>query len=142
MRPGREEDVAVARDVFNYVVKVSKKILVEEAPLGERPLRKYTTDMLYAWEVAEKLGVTVIPIVDGLWFAFVGKEERWTSPSDFIQYLQKGEFMTAGAAVEKSAALAICRAALKSVEHRKKQQEGTPDLQIVPPEAEDQAQVH
>jgi hypothetical protein len=120
MRPGRELDTQIAQKVFNYPVFIKKRIPYEGAPLGERPLRNYSKDIAAAWEVAEKMGISILPIADGSWFAMVGKEPRdqkvgWKSPAEFIEYLQSGSFAEAGAAVNESAPLAICLAALSAI---------------------------
>jgi hypothetical protein len=119
MRPGRELDCQIAQEVFGHRVFVKKRVLYEDAPLGERPLPDYTKDIRWAWEVAEKMSISLIPIENGSWFALVGPEAGWKSPGDFIQYLGTGEFVNSGAAVGPSAPLMICVAAMKAVETRK-----------------------
>ena len=135
MNAGRELDVLVAQQVFGHsVVKQGKRPHVEGTPKGVRTLGNYSTDITFAWEVVEKLGMTLIPIEGGSWFAFVGKNTGWKSPAEFIQSLQKGEFMEAGAAVSETAALSICVAALKAVEKREAQDKSndqTPTLSLV-----------
>jgi hypothetical protein len=118
MRPGRELDVAIAKQVFGHNVKVKKKELWEDAPKGERPLRKYSSDVEATWEVIEKMKISLIPISDGTWFAMVGTGQGWKSPADFFQYLQTGHFVNAGAAVGENLPLTVCIAAIKAVEHR------------------------
>lgn len=53
MRPGREIDARVAQEVFGHKVWAQNKTLFESAEKRERPLRKYSTEMEWAWEVAE-----------------------------------------------------------------------------------------
>lgn len=116
MRPGRELDTFIAQEVLGNSVKVKQRELWEVTPLGERPLRKYSRDITAAWEIVEKMGVTVIPVADGNWFAFVGTGQRWQSPAEFLEFLQKGEFLHSGAAVGQNPAETICFAAAKSIE--------------------------
>ena len=115
MRPGRELDCEIAQKVFGREVFVKKKILHEMTEQGDRPLRRYTKEISAAWEVVEKLNITVLPIEDGQWFALLGKSEPWKSPADFIQYLGEGKFVEAGAAISDNAATAICQAALRAL---------------------------
>lgn len=116
MRPGRELDTFIAQEVMGHQVKVKQRELWEVTALGERPLRKFSRDITAAWEIVEKMGVTVIPVEDGKWFAFVGTGARWKSPAQFLEFLQKGEFLHSGAAVGENAAETICFAAAKSIE--------------------------
>lgn len=116
MRPGRELDTYIAQEVLGHPVKVKQRDLWEVTPLGERPLRKFSRDITAAWEIVEKMGITVIPVADGNWFAFVGTGERWKSPTEFVEFLQKGDFMHSGAAVGENPAETICFAAVKSIE--------------------------
>ncbi len=119
MRPGREMDCSIAQEVFGREIFVKKRMLYEMTEKGERPLPNYTKEIEPAWEVAEKMGVSLIPIENGQWFAMVGGEFGWKSPAEFIEFLQKGDFLTSGAAVGPSAPLMICVAALKAIEGRK-----------------------
>ncbi len=119
MRPGRELDCAVAKEVLGHTVYVKKRVLFEITPEGERPLRNYSKEIEWAWEVAEKMSISLIPIENGSWFAMVGNEKGWKSPAEFIQYLQAGNFLTAGAAVGPSAPLMICTAAMNAVESQR-----------------------
>lgn len=115
MRPGRELDSFIAEKVLNHPIKVKAKQLWEITPEGERPLRKFSRDMTAAWEVVEKMGITIIPLQPNTWFAFVGTGTRWESPAAFIEFLQKGDFMQSGAAVGENAAETICMAAFKAL---------------------------
>ncbi len=119
MRPGRETDCAIAQNVFGYRVYVKRRVLYEETANGERPLRPYSKEIEWAWEVASKMGISLIPIENGAWFALVGNREGWKSPAAFIEYLQTGEFAKAGAAVGDDAPRIICAAALTAIESRK-----------------------
>ncbi len=119
MRPGREMDCAIAQNVFGHRVYIKRRVPHEETPKGERPLRPYSKEMEWAWEVASKMGISLIPIENGAWFALVGNREGWKSPAAFIAYLQTGEFAKAGAAVGEDAPRVICTAALNAIESRK-----------------------
>ena len=121
MRPGRELDTRIAREIFGHEVWATNKTLHERAELGKRPLREYTREMEWAWEVADKMKISLLPIENGQWFAFAGTLEGWKSPKEFIDYLQTGNFLEAGAAVGGSAPLVICIAALKAMEKRNEQ---------------------
>jgi hypothetical protein len=105
MQAGKDLNHLVAERVFGYAK-------------GSRSVRDYSNNMQDAWEVASRMGITLIPIEDGSWFAMVGPSEGWRSPQAFIECMQKGEFADSGAAVTKSAALSICIAAMKAVEKR------------------------
>jgi hypothetical protein len=118
MRPGREIDTKIAQNIFGYNVKVKQRELWEDAPLGERPLRKYSKEISAAWEVVEKMAMTLIPVDDDKWFAFVGHGERWKGPAEFIKYLQTSNFEHSGAAVGEELPLTVCIAALKAIENR------------------------
>ena len=98
---------------------LKKKILHEVTPLGERPLRNYTKEIEFAWEVAEKMRVALIPIEGGNWFALAGKIEGWTGPEALLHYLQGGDFSDCGASVGASAPLVICQSALVAREKQK-----------------------
>jgi hypothetical protein len=115
MRPGREVDATVAQEVLGYTVKVKKKELWEVTPKGERPLRKYSKDIGAAWEVVEKLNMTLISIENGQWFALVGLGRAWKNPAEFLLYLQSGQFAQAGAAVGEDAPMTVCLAAIKAL---------------------------
>lgn len=117
----REINMKIATDVFGHEVFKEKGILTERRPIGDRPLRNYCTDMEWAWEVADKMKMTIIPTNDNQWFAFVGstdKQEGWSSPTEALEFLHSGEFSEAGAALNDKATMAICLAALKAVEKR------------------------
>lgn len=121
MRPGRELDTFIAKEVLGHPVKVKQRDLWEVTPLGERPLRKFSRDITAAWEVVEKMGVTIMPVEDNQWFAFVGTGQRWKSPAEFMEFLQGGKFVNSGAAIGTNAAETICFAAMKAVEKNKEQ---------------------
>jgi len=137
MRPGRETDCAISQQVFGYRVYVKKHVLFEETPKGERPLSRYTKEMEAAWDVAEKMKISIIPVETNNWFALVGApQDGWKSPAEFITYIQTGEFAQAGAALEQTAPLAICTAALRSIEGRRAAQalkDDSPLNNIEPP---------
>jgi hypothetical protein len=122
MKPGRELNTKIANLVFGYKVWKHKGVLTENHPLGDRPLRNYSNDIQWAWEVAEKMKVTIIPTADNQWFAFVGdaSNQGWESPQAALQFLEAKNFDGAGAAVDPNPALAICIAAIKAAEKRTK----------------------
>ncbi|MGE0631103.1 MAG: hypothetical protein AB7O96_01755 [Pseudobdellovibrionaceae bacterium] len=136
MRPGREIDAKIAQEVFGYRVWARAKTLMENPPQGERPLRAYSKEMEWAWEIAEKLKITLLPIDGGQWFAFVGPIEKlgWESPQALLQFLGAGNFNDCGAAVGDHAPTVICEAALNAMEKRQKQD--APNLSIVEGEQE------
>ena len=125
MRPGRELDTRIAQEVFGYKVWARAKILLENPATGERPLRPYTKEMEWAWEVAKKMNITLIPIEGDQWFAFVGPVEKhgWESPTAVLEFLAAGNFKDCGAYVGTDAPLAICMAALNATEKRKNAEE-------------------
>jgi len=141
MRPGRELDTQIATEIFGYKVWARGKNLLENPPQGERPLRKYSREMEWAWEVAKKMHVTLIPIVGGQWFAFVGPESKsgWNSPDEVLKILQDKEFAGCGAAFGDDAAHVICEAALKAAEKWKAPQ-ADPEAEANPPPAERQTE--
>jgi hypothetical protein len=102
---------------MGHAVTQQKREVFEATEKGTRPLASYTTDIVAAWEVAERHAITLIPVKENAWFALVGRGERWTSPADFLKFLGEGKFLNAGAAVGESAAMTICQAALKAVEN-------------------------
>jgi hypothetical protein len=118
MRAGRELDKMIAQHVMGHPVTQQKREVFEGTSKGTRPLAAYTTDMTAAWEVVERMSITLIPIENGGWFALAGKPERWKSPADFMQYLQTADFASAGAAVGESAPFVVCMAAIKAIENR------------------------
>ncbi|MBS1962075.1 MAG: hypothetical protein JST04_07665 [Bdellovibrionales bacterium] len=119
MRPGRELDCSVAQEVLGHEVYVKNRVLHERTPEGDRPLRHYTQEIQWAWEVAERANISLIPIENGSWFALAGTEFGWKSPAEFITYLQSGDFLNSGAAVGPNPALMICVAATKAVAAKK-----------------------
>jgi hypothetical protein len=118
MRPGREIDARIAKEIFGYEVWAKNKVLHERAEKGERPLRNYSKEIEFAWEVATKMRVSLVPIEGGEWFAFIAPKDGWKSPIDFLKYLEGGDFTDCGAFVDASAPMAICQAALKVMEKR------------------------
>ncbi len=116
MRPGRELDTMIAQHIFGHDVIIKRKVPTEVTPAGERPLREYSKEIGAAFDVAKKLNISLIPIEGGQWFALKGKDEGFTSPASFIEYLSAGNFVDAGAAVTESPSLSICLAAMKAVE--------------------------
>lgn len=119
MRPGREIDTQIAQEVFGYQVYAKNKVLHESAPLGERPLRKYSKEMEWAFEVAKHARIALLPIEGGQWFAFAASNEGWKNPSEMLQVLESGDFKNCGAAVSEDPAEAICQAALVAAKKKK-----------------------
>jgi len=119
MRPGRELDAKIAQEVFGYEVFMKQKVVHERTSHGDRPLRKYSKEIEWAFEVAKKMNITIVPIENGEWFAIVGQEQGWNSPAQFVEYLLSGQFTNSGAAVGADAPLTICLAALKALESRR-----------------------
>lgn len=134
MRPGRELDTRIAQEVFGHKVWARAKTLMENPEAGERPLRAYTREMEWAWEVAKKMNVTLIPIEGGQWFAFVGPaaNQGWASPQGVLEFLASGDFKDCGAYLGPDAPLAICMAALNACE--KRAQQDTPAILETAPE--------
>jgi hypothetical protein len=118
MRPGRELDTRIAREIFHHEVWATNKTLHERTPEGKRLLKPYSKEMEWATEVARKMRVTLLPLADGQWFAFVANENGWESPQAFVDFLQEGDFSRCGASMSEDAPLAICEAALRAVEKR------------------------
>lgn len=116
MRPGRELDTRIAREIFGHEVWATNKTLHEKTAEGKRLLRPYSKEMEWATEVALKMRVTLLPLSDGQWFAFVADGQGWESPQAFVDFLQKGDFSRSGASVSSDAPLAICEAAIRAAE--------------------------
>jgi hypothetical protein len=127
MRPGREIDARIAKEIFGHKVWAQAKVLYESAPKGDRPLRNYSKEMEWAWEVVEKMKVTLIPIEGGQWFAFVGPREKigWESPDAVLKFLEAKQFEDCGAAIGENVPLLICQASLIANEKRVAKQAGT-----------------
>jgi hypothetical protein len=101
------------RDLNNLI---AERVMGQEK--GTKPVRDYSNKIEDAWEVATRLGISLIPVADHSWFAMVGPIGGFQSPADFIECMQKADFANSGAAVTKSAALSICIAAIKATEKR------------------------
>ena len=108
MKPGRELNNLISEQIMGNSPNLD----------GARPVRDYSNNMEDAWEVATRMGITLIPIDDGSWFAMVGPPHGYKSPADFIQCMQNSDFAHSGAAVAKTAALSICLAAIRAAEKR------------------------
>lgn len=119
-KSSREVDMFMAREILGHDIYHEKTGTIrEQLPTGQsRPLRPYSEDIAAAWEIVEKLGITLLPVENG-WFALVGDKQGWSSPADFIRYLQKADFVHSGAALGEKAPMTICMAAMKAHEHRK-----------------------
>lgn len=119
MNSGRQLDQIIAKQVFGHMLAQKENgAWIEGTENGERPLAPYSTNMSAAWEVAQKMGITLLPISDGSWFALVTERKGWDSPEQMCEYIQERKFSQAGAAVNVDAPLAICEAALKAIENR------------------------
>jgi len=120
LRPGREVDTKIAQEVFGHKVWSRGKILLENPESGERPLRRYSKEMEWAWAVADKMHITLIPIAGGEWFAFIGPEDKkgWESPQAVLKFLESGQFDGCSAAVGNEAPWVICQAALNALAKR------------------------
>ena len=120
MRPGREIDARIAKEVFGHRVWAQAKVLYENAEKGDRPLRNYSKELEWAFEVAAKMKITLIPVEGSNWFAFTGPagKDGWESPQAVLQFLEKGTFDECGASVVPNAAAVICEADLKATEKR------------------------
>jgi hypothetical protein len=120
MTKSRDLDMIMSQDVLGHKVFYEKNGSIREKIMGgqSRPLRSYSQDIAAAWEIVEKLGITLLPVDQG-WFAIVGKKHGWASPAEFLIFLQNADFARAGAAVGEHAPLTICLAAMKAVENRK-----------------------
>jgi hypothetical protein len=128
-KSSREIDMFMAREILGHDVHHEKNGTIrEQLPSGQsRPLRSYSEDIAAAWEIVEKLGITLLPVEKG-WFALVGDKQGWSSPADFIRYLQKADFVHSGAALGDKAPMTICMAAMKAYEHRNA---GLPDDALI-----------
>lgn len=115
----RSLDKFIAQKILGYAVHSDSRGAVRETPVAggqSRPLRSYSNDMTAAWEVATKLGVTLLPTDEG-WFCLIGPENKWRSPAHFIEFLAKADFVKAGAAVSVEGPMSICLAALRWYEN-------------------------
>jgi len=128
IREGRELDLRIAQEVLGYAVIADGDEYYETTPRGNRLLPHYSTSMGAAWDIVERMGITLIPIADGMWFALVGHPEGWGSPADFVAYLGKGDYAEGGAAMNRSAPLSVCIAALSA---RAKSAQQTPSLKVI-----------
>lgn len=121
MRPGRELDTRIATEVFGHKVWARGKVLYENPETGERPLRNYTREVEWAWKVAEKMKISILPIENNQWFAFVGPEsvDGWPAPEAMLKVLEEKKFDGCGAAVGDNIAFVICEAAIRAIDKRK-----------------------
>ena len=134
MRPVREIDTRIAREIFGHEVWATNKTLHEKSAHGKMPLRNYSKEMDHAWPVATKMQITLVPVEGGRWFAFSGPSDGWESPQAFADFLAKGDFGGCGAALEANPALAICEAALRALDKRQAEH-AQPALEVVGDEA-------
>ncbi len=138
MRPGREIDARVAQEIFGFEVFAKNKVLHESSEKGPRPLKNYSKEIVWAWQVAEKMRVSLVPIEGGQWFAFAGPIGGWENPEAFLTYLRGGDFSQCGASVNAVAATAICEAAL--VVNQKMKQHETQNIQVLDEPVKNQAE--
>ena len=138
----RSLDKFIAQKILGYHLSSDHRGAMRETIAGgqSRPLRMYSNDMGAAWEVATKLGITLLPTDEG-WFALIGPDNKWRSPTNFIEYLAKADFVKAGAAVSIEGPMSICLAALRwfeDLESRGESEGDEPDnlisLQAIKPE--------
>lgn len=134
MQTDRQIDRIMAEKILGHsVFHEQRGTLREKLPNGQtRPLRPYSTDISAAWEVANKVGISLLPTTEG-WFALVGTEKTWRSPGQFLEYLAKADFARAGAAVTPEGPMAICLAALRSLENQESFEASTASEQTSPP---------
>ncbi|MGZ3688330.1 MAG: BC1872 family protein [Bdellovibrionota bacterium] len=116
MKAGRELDYLIAEKVMGYPIKRQKREVFEATPKGTRPVVKYSTDIEAAWEVAERFGVTLIPVQENAWFGLVRPEKDFSSPDELVDILKNKNFTGCGAAAADTAPLTICLAALRAFE--------------------------
>ena len=93
---GRELDRIVAQSVMGRTVSQQKREVFESTEKGTRPLANYTTDISAAWEVAEHMAITLVPIQENSWFALVGRGSRWASPAGVHQVSRSGRLLERG----------------------------------------------
>ena len=108
MRPGREIDTRIAKEIFGHKVWAQNKVLFENAEKGDRPLRNYSKEIEWAMDVAREMKVALLPVAGGQWFAFVGPASpRWMgisasdaaiSRSRKLQRLRRGRWRQSGSA--------------------------------------------
>ena len=123
LKAGPDLDVLIARDVMGYIFceKHQAWTLPNRGIDFKCPPFSSSDYMEWAWQVAEKMRIAVIPIADGRWWAVVDSGFQ-AKAGDFTWY--EREFNSGEACVSESAAHAICLAALKKLE-----QNGLPDYQ-------------
>lgn len=117
----RDIDTRIAQEIFGFQVFAKNNVLHETAENGDRPLKPYSKEMNCAWIVAEKMRVSIIPIEDGNWFAFIGPQTGWSNPEAFLEFLRNGDFSQCGASVGSNPAQVICEAALVANQKQKAQ---------------------
>jgi hypothetical protein len=130
MKAGQDLDILVATRVLGHTLHKQDDAYVETTPKGTRPLPHYSRSIKAAWEVVQAMGITLIPIQENSWFALVGPKVGWASPAEFMECMQKGEFLRAGAAVSESAPLSICIAAFNAIEKRNSDELETPHREL------------
>lgn len=116
MRSGREVDIKIAEEVFGHEVFVKNRILHERTQKEDRPLHPYSKGMTWAWEVADKMKISLVPVEGDQWFAFAASNDGWETLETFLNFLRSGDFDRCGAAISTNPAEAICKAALVVIE--------------------------
>jgi hypothetical protein len=118
MRPGRETDTRVAKELFGNEVWATNRVVYERTSDGKRPLRRYSSDIQFAWEIAMRFKISLLPVEGNRWFAFTAPAGGWNSPKEFTDFLIAGDFNRCGASESDNPAFAICMAALIANEKR------------------------
>lgn len=119
-RAGRRFDAWLAREVLGHsVVQQKNGAWQEGTPEGVRPLKEFSKDIGAAWELVERLNITLIPVEGGQWFALAGQASRWQSPAEFLRVVSLGRFKEMGAAVGHDVAFTICLSAYQAIEARR-----------------------
>ncbi|RZA08906.1 MAG: hypothetical protein EOP11_03385 [Proteobacteria bacterium] len=131
MRPGREMDTRIAKEIFGHEVWATNKTLHEKTPEGKRPLRLYTKEIEWAFAVAEKMKITLLSVEGNRWFAFSAENDGWESPQAFVEFLAKGDYKGCGASVGENAAFVICEAALRAIDKRAQEREAALEATMV-----------
>lgn len=114
MKPGRELDARIAREVFKMTVSLGDipGRLEKDFYTGQlMPIPRYSNSIADAWEVVEKLSKR------GEWTLFgqegIGWEAKFYSSTGGMDAV-----VTRVSALENTAPLAICLAALKALESK------------------------
>ena len=126
MRSNRDIDIKIAEQIFGHEVFTKNRLLYERTEKEDRPLHPYSKDMAWAWDIAEKMKISLVAIEGDQWFAFAASNDGWPSLDAFLEFLNKGNFDLCGAALSTNAAEAICKAALVVLDKQSFNSEGRP----------------